>query len=602
MFIIPKPQEMICFDEVYELNQDLKTSKTSLEKIERDADFFGIDIKVGGLGEENIFFYENPAFKDEEYEFFIDVGGIKIISASEQGTFRALSTLKQILGQKDGNKLPCLKIHDFPDLKKRGIMLYVRQNYIYTMETLFEIVDRMAELKYNMLQLYFDTFVFEYDSFRKYLDGKVYYTTQEIHKLDEYCKAHHIELVANVETFGHMSELLACNEFKHLGITRDNAPKFSLNPLLDESFDVVKRLLDDLLPHFSSPLVHIGMDETYGLGGHETEEYCKAFGVDGPFVDFLKKVSGYAKEKHGKRSMFWGDMAVKYPRCMKDIPKDVIFVDWGYEPGHKFERTAIACKEAGLEFYVAPGTQNWGTITGRTDLMIQNIFEAAEVGRFYGASGFLLADWFVTVVPTIQLLPYTIGAAFSWNSGYSKTFADSDNEMDCYFKNNVIQDTLKYIDKFVLKSEEISCAELIYRMGNYYFMEQPITTSTWNGTLLYKCFANTSEIYDYQPPTVNQLKRIKNYMNEIKAELKDCVLSAPDSERRKMEIEFACDVVLFASEAILKRKPDLSKPAYDIDFDVEGLMERCIALENVHYRNIVDSGWKRLIKKWADIK
>lgn len=603
MYIIPKPQEMVWFEGNYELKGGLKTSKSNFEKVEKDVRFFNIDVISVNNEENNLFFYEDGNMKNEEYELIVDAGGIKIISASATGTFRALSSLKQILGQNDGGKLPCLKIHDFPDIDKRGIMLYVNSSCIYRPETIYELVDRMAELKYNMLQIYFDTFLFEYDSFRKYLDGRVYYTIEEIHNIDEYCKERHIELVANVETFGHMSQLLAQDEFSHLGITRDGAPKFSLNPLLDESFDVVKRILDDLLPHFSSPLVHIGMDETYGLGGHETEEYCKAFGVDGPFVDFLKKVSGYAKEKHGKRSMFWGDMAVKYPRCLKDIPKDVIFVDWGYEPGHKFERTAIACKEAGLEFYVAPGTQNWGTITGRTDLMIQNIFDSAEVGRFYGASGFLLADWATVISPTIQLFPYAIGAAFAWNSGYSTTFADSDNEMDCYFKNGVIHDTLEYIDKFILKCEGNSCAELMYRMGNYYFMEQPTTTSTWNGTLLYKCFANTSEIVDYEPPTKVQLKRIKNYMNEIKDELADCVINAPDGERRKKEIELACDVVLFAVEAITKRDPDRSKPADEIDFDVQGLMARCNELADIHHRRIpTATRWHWLLRRWADIK
>lgn len=601
MFIIPKPQKMEIFDRSYELPGTPVVSKDVYEKIEDDIKFFCIDILKVDHGEENLFFYDDKTLKDEEYEIIIDAGGIQVISGTDKGRFRAISSLKQILSQKEDGKLPCLKIHDFPDIDKRGIMIFLRHDCIHTMETLYYIVDRMAEVKYNMLQIYFDTFVFEYDSFRKHLDGKVYYTKADIENLDGYCKKRHIELVANVETFGHLTELLKCDEYKHLGITRDNAPAFSLNPLLDESFDLVKKMLDDLLPHFSSPLVHIGMDETYGLGGHETEEYCKAFGVDGPFIDFLTKVSRYAKEKYGKRSMFWGDMAVKYPRCLKDIPKDVIFVDWGYEPGHKFERTAIACNDAGLDFYVAPGSHNWCTITGRTDVMINNIFDSAEVGRFYGAKGFLLADWYTTITPSIQLLAYTLGAAFSWNSGYPETFSDSDNEKDCYFRNDVVHDTLTYLDKFIFECSGNSVSELIYRMGNYWFMEQPTTTATWNGTILGKYFFETSEIYDYPPLTSAQLRRIKNYMTEIREELAQCSINAPDGERMMSEIEVACDVVLFAAEVLLKKNSVKSNSASDIDFDVDGLLKRCIALENIHYKKVNDVRLVRKIKEWAGL-
>ena len=54
--------------------------------------------------------------------------------------------------------------------------------------------------------------------------------------------------------------------------TEDQVPS-TLNPLLPESFEFVCNLYESLLPHFSSQYVNIGLDEAYGLGRYQIEEY-----------------------------------------------------------------------------------------------------------------------------------------------------------------------------------------------------------------------------------------------------------------------------------------------------------------------------------------
>ena len=41
----------------------------------------------------------------------------------------------------------------------------------------------------------------------------------------------------------------------------------------------------------------------------------------------------------------------------------------------------IACREAGMDIYVARGTQFRGTYSEKSYVMVQNIYEAAETGR-----------------------------------------------------------------------------------------------------------------------------------------------------------------------------------------------------------------------------
>jgi hypothetical protein len=99
------------------------------------------------------------------------------------------------------------------------------------------------------------------------------------------------------------------------------------------------------------------------------------------------------------------------------IPKDAIALNWGYEANHPFDEEARQFREAGVEFYVCPGTSSWCSIAGRTDNMLANIRSAADAGLKHGAAGFLNTDW--GDHGHLQYLPISYpglaaGAAMSW--------------------------------------------------------------------------------------------------------------------------------------------------------------------------------------------
>ncbi len=547
MNIIPIPKHTICLRGKYEGSKTFTVSKDIFEKFSVAWKTFKMDIAPANAGEENVVFLNNPLLDKEEYELNIKKSEIEIISSTDEGAFRAISTLRQIIKNQE---IECVKIQDKPDIPVRGIMLAVHQNSLPKLETLYKLVDELAGTKYNMLQLYFDTFVFEYDSFRKYLKGMSYVTVEEIKKLDAYCKERHIELIANQELFGHMAEFLKQDEFKHLGIKRnDGNPSSTVNPLLSETFEFAKRILDDLIPHFSSDMVHIGMDEPYGIGEDVTEAYCKTFGEGDLLAEYITKVNNYVKEKYHKKCMFWGDYAVKFPDAMKKLPKDITFVDWGYEPAHTFERNIFACRDAGMDIYVAPGTQCWGTYSGKTDVMVQNIYEAAEAGRFNKVAGFLLTEWSATQFKYLSYLPYTFGGAFSWNSGYNMSIAESGNEDNCSFRNEVVHAVLDYYDEFVMENKGArSIADVVYKMGNYYHFEQPESIATWNGTQLYNYIY--SDGLKRGQLSCEALSDIIWYMERLKSQLEECELGCADGGDVKVEFEFLMDVVIGAANAI----------------------------------------------------
>lgn len=94
----------------------------------------------------------------ESYTLDIAPERITICAPGPAGAFYGIQTLRQIFAQGD---VPCLHIEDAPTLEYRGFYHDVTRGKVPTLETLKWLVDRMAYVKLNSLQLYVEhTFPF----------------------------------------------------------------------------------------------------------------------------------------------------------------------------------------------------------------------------------------------------------------------------------------------------------------------------------------------------------------------------------------------------------------------------------------------------------
>ncbi len=321
-----------------------------------------------------------------------------ITSGTTQGLAHGLATLAQLLTQYQG-KLPALVISDEPSFPTRGLMLDVSRCRVPTMAELTRIIDWIAALKGNHLQLYTEH-TFAYAGHEEAWQGHSPITPDELRRLDEYAAARGVGLVANQNCFGHLAAWLKLPKYQHLAETHGewifdvwprNGP-FSLCPIDPASLDFVKDLLGQLLPCLSTPLVNIGCDETFDVGFGRSKAAVEARGRSGVYLEFVAKVAAEAR-KLGKRPMFWADIALSHPECIPDIPPDLISLAWGYELSSPFEKWATTLADAGREFWVCPGTSSWRSITGRTSERTGNIAAAAGAGALHLATGFLICDW-----------------------------------------------------------------------------------------------------------------------------------------------------------------------------------------------------------------
>ncbi|MFG0328703.1 MAG: family 20 glycosylhydrolase [Phycisphaerales bacterium] len=323
----------------------------------------------------------------------------RIRATTVDGVRYALRTLAQLLEGAVDDRLPVLEIHDWPAFPLRGVMLDVSRDRVPTMEHLFDTVDRLASFKINHLQLYFEH-AFAYASHEAIWADASPFTPAEIRELDAFCRMRGVDLAANQNCFGHLQKWLTHPDYIHLAeITGswdfNGTPRsgpFSLCPTDARSIAFVRELLDQLLPCFSSPLVNIGCDETFDVGQGRSRTAVESRGRSAVYFEFVHQVMDLVRD-HGRRPMFWADIALRDPGQMERVPEDAIALAWGYEPDAEFEEWTQVFAKSGREVWVCPGTSSWRSITGRSFERSANLTSAARCGHAGGATGFLVTDW-----------------------------------------------------------------------------------------------------------------------------------------------------------------------------------------------------------------
>lgn len=251
-------------------------------------------------------------------------------------------------------------------------------------------------------------------------------TAEEILELDAYCKMLGIELVPSIACFGHLYKVLSTQSYCHL-CELDEAlnDKFSFidrmhHHTLDvsnpESFEMAKDLINQYLPLFSSHKFNIGADETFDLGKGKNKAVTEEIGSARLYVDFLKKLIQFVKD-NGKEPMFWGDIVLKHPELLKEIPEDIICLNWGYRATVTDDGTRTI-SESGIPQYLCSGINGWNHFLPDYHTAYTNISKMSSFALRFNTLGLLNTNWgdygnLNLLEPSIPGL--IMGAAFSWN-------------------------------------------------------------------------------------------------------------------------------------------------------------------------------------------
>lgn len=409
MDLVPSPQRAVFGEEdgplvdvflARALEECLLTG-TSTEAIRMvlDSDVF---TEVDGVG---------STAAGQGYRLSISADGITLSAAAQAGLFYGLQTLRQLVdltGQ--GNRLPAVTIHDWPDLEWRGLQLDIARRMTYRHEHVKDIIRQMSALKMNMLHLYLEG-SFAFPS-QPALHQDSFMTPEQAKDLCTFAAGHHVTLIPQVNCLGHMRQLLDAEENIHL--REDPEDGYMICPSHPETLPFVFALLDDLADAFDTPFIHIGMDEAGKLG---TCPQCrKRVDQDGHagglLAEYTNAIAAHLR-KRGRRALMWGDMLLdkmRFPgthaanggvtgwgsqnmtcRALGLLDPDIIICDWQYAYFMPEEMQAI--RAAGHDIMPAPDTDErvcpWGPKRG-LDFHLRNFFDAAKEN---GAIGGFATTW-----------------------------------------------------------------------------------------------------------------------------------------------------------------------------------------------------------------
>ncbi|MDR1816675.1 MAG: family 20 glycosylhydrolase [Puniceicoccales bacterium] len=339
-----------------------------------------------------------------------------------------------------------------PAFAVRGFMLDISRCKVPTLETLRLLIRQLAALRFNQLQLYTEhTYAFR-EHEEVWRDASPL-TPADYAVIAADCAAAGIELVPNLQSFGHTERWLKHPRYRHLAECPDgffhelagtHRPASTLRPC-PETLAHTAALYDEFLPNFSSPLFNIGGDEPWELGLGASRDACARAGKRAVYLEHLRALIELAA-KRGKRAMFWADVLLEdreprrkrgagsgergdsageegirdegkgvraesaatsqettlIPYPLSLIPSAALSprslscalpVIWGYDAGHPFDEQCAALEALGCEYYVAPGCSCWQTFHGRLDNAFANITEAVAAAERHHAAGLLLTAW-----------------------------------------------------------------------------------------------------------------------------------------------------------------------------------------------------------------
>lgn len=318
-----------------------------------------------------------PAFaREEAYRICIDKQGVEIEALTEQGVFRAMTTLQQL-----GSTLPCCTLLDYPRFRHRGLMIDVSRSFM-DLAFLKKQVDAMAMLKLNVLHLHLNDSAgwrFESEAYpdltrktafrlgRTYHEWEAgnyrfttagdpdghggYYTREELKELVAYAAVRHVTVIPEIEMPGHSMEVgyaypqVLCE----LPDGRLHTGAWDLCPGSEATYRLLEAVLEEVMDIFPSPLIHIGGDEATMKTWSQCIRCARRMEEEG--YTEVKQLQGYLVRRIGRFAAAHGRRIIGWDEILETgIPRQAVVQSWRGVSG------GIRASAAGHEVVMSPNS------------------------------------------------------------------------------------------------------------------------------------------------------------------------------------------------------------------------------------------------------
>ena len=433
LHLLPVPREVKPLDGAFSVTPDLcivleaglgtlgRTGAKQLQEELFSACGLHVDVRMGAARAGDIRLCVKGDGPAQGYALAISESQAEVAGHDEAGLLHGVQTLRQIIRQ-CGWTLPALSIKDAPDYPVRGFYHDQTRGRIGTMDWLKQLADACCLYKLNQLQLYVEHTYLYRDLTELWATAADPLTAEEILELDEYCAARGVELVPSMSSFGHLLELLRTKTYAPLCETENSESMpstmpnrmahLTIDPCNEASFTLIASMLDEYMALFRTKLFNVCADETFDLGKGRNQGKAE----EELYMPFVRKLCEHVAAA-GRTPMFWGDIVLRFPEAVNQLPEGTICLNWGYAADVCEDSTRILAA-AGARQYVCPGVSGWNQWMPRIRTSYHNIRRMAEYGAKYGAIGLLNTDWgdYGHINdPRFSLPGMVMGACAAWN-------------------------------------------------------------------------------------------------------------------------------------------------------------------------------------------
>jgi hypothetical protein len=348
----------------------------------------------------------------EAYSIKVTREGAEVRARSSAGLYYGVQTLGQLCeGTGEQAALPAVEVHDWPALAYRGVMVDMSHGPLPTEEEVERQIDFLARWKGNQYYFYSEASI-ELQGY-SLLNPGGRFTQEQVRRIVEYARARHVDVVPCLELYGHLHDVFRVERYSDLAPFPHGG---EFNPRNPKVMVMLADWAEQLSRLFPSPFVHIGFDETWQI-----EKAARQQGTGATpaklFVEQLKNVSRLF-EQRGKRVMAWGDIIVKYPGVLSDLPPGLIAVAWYYDPDPDYKERLGPLAANHVPHFIASGVNSWNEVAPDFDRAFANIDTFLAAGRRSNTLGLMNTVWTddAQILLRMSWPAIAYGAAASWQS------------------------------------------------------------------------------------------------------------------------------------------------------------------------------------------
>ncbi|SCY43796.1 hexosaminidase [Novosphingobium aromaticivorans] len=307
------------------------------------------------------FVRDNAIAGEEAYRLTVTAKGATVAASGDRGMIWGAATLVQLLSP-DGRtgqpvQVPAMTIEDAPRYSWRGLMMDVARHF-QPIETLYPVVDAMAEQKLNVLHLHLSDdqgWRVEIKRYPKLTEigawrtppsageptaAKVggFYTQEQLKALVAYAGARGITVVPEIDMPGHAQAAVAAypEEVGVLGDRPQVGHDWGVNPWLfspsEGSMTFIRNVLDELVEVFPSPFIHVGGDEAVKDQWQRSPEVQAQMAALGLKTE--NQLQGWMIAELGKHLATKGRRLIGWDEILEgDVPTSASVMSWRGEKG-----------------------------------------------------------------------------------------------------------------------------------------------------------------------------------------------------------------------------------------------------------------------------